>query len=271
MPEELLTTAEAARRLGIGPSTVKRWADEGILACVRTVGGHRRFVSEEVDRFQQKVFSKACSMEVDQWVDLLLGDDTGPFQINAALFQARGERSHWWEVCTLLSTVLEEIGIRSARGKLGIAQDHVASERLSRGLAFAIQCIGTAPRSPPCVLVTAEGEDHVLRLLMVELCAREADWNAIWLGRTCPLTDALDVVERRRARAVAMSASSTFKDRENLAQQERAIGNFLAPKKVPLLLDGNGAWPEVPHYGERIHTFQQLSRRLSQLRLPSRN
>ena len=37
--EGLLTSAEAARRLGIAVSTLKRWADEGRIEHVRTVGG----------------------------------------------------------------------------------------------------------------------------------------------------------------------------------------------------------------------------------------
>ncbi len=40
---KLMTTREAANRLGVGATTVKRWADEGVLACVRTRGGHRRY------------------------------------------------------------------------------------------------------------------------------------------------------------------------------------------------------------------------------------
>ncbi len=44
----LLTTTEAAKLLGVGTSSVKRWADEGRLPVVRTPGGHRRFRPEDV-------------------------------------------------------------------------------------------------------------------------------------------------------------------------------------------------------------------------------
>jgi photoactive yellow protein len=39
----LVTTREAAERLGVGTTTIKRWSDEGLLACVKTPGGHRRY------------------------------------------------------------------------------------------------------------------------------------------------------------------------------------------------------------------------------------
>jgi excisionase family DNA binding protein len=48
--DELLTPAEAARRLGVTANTVTRWSRAGKIAAVHTVGGHRRFRSSEVER-----------------------------------------------------------------------------------------------------------------------------------------------------------------------------------------------------------------------------
>ncbi len=43
MQDQLITTRAAASLLGVGTTSIKRWADEGTLPCVRTAGGHRRF------------------------------------------------------------------------------------------------------------------------------------------------------------------------------------------------------------------------------------
>jgi excisionase family DNA binding protein len=40
---ELLTTTAAARLIGVSPTSLKRWAQAGLVECVKTVGGHRRF------------------------------------------------------------------------------------------------------------------------------------------------------------------------------------------------------------------------------------
>ncbi len=40
---EWLTLTEACRLLGVSPTTVRRWADSGLLRIFHTPGGHRRF------------------------------------------------------------------------------------------------------------------------------------------------------------------------------------------------------------------------------------
>ena len=49
----LLTPAEVARLFAVDPKTVSRWAQEGKLTCVRTLGGHRRFRADEVHALLQ--------------------------------------------------------------------------------------------------------------------------------------------------------------------------------------------------------------------------
>ena len=39
----LLTPAEVAALYRVDPRTVTRWAKAGRLACIRTLGGHRRY------------------------------------------------------------------------------------------------------------------------------------------------------------------------------------------------------------------------------------
>jgi len=47
---ELLTPAEAARKLGVTPNTVTRWSRAGKIAAIQTMGGHRRFRRAEIER-----------------------------------------------------------------------------------------------------------------------------------------------------------------------------------------------------------------------------
>ena len=46
--EALLTPGEVATMFRVDPKTVTRWAKAGQLTSVRTLGGHRRYRSVEV-------------------------------------------------------------------------------------------------------------------------------------------------------------------------------------------------------------------------------
>lgn len=48
--DELLTPAEAARKLGVTPNTVTRWSRAGRISAIQTIGGHRRFRRCEIER-----------------------------------------------------------------------------------------------------------------------------------------------------------------------------------------------------------------------------
>jgi excisionase family DNA binding protein len=43
-----MTPAEVAALFRVDPKTVTRWADAGKLTAVRTLGGHRRYLQDEV-------------------------------------------------------------------------------------------------------------------------------------------------------------------------------------------------------------------------------
>lgn len=44
-----MTAGEAARRLHVSPKTINRWANEGRIPCIVTLGGHRRFREADID------------------------------------------------------------------------------------------------------------------------------------------------------------------------------------------------------------------------------
>jgi excisionase family DNA binding protein len=53
MANDWLNLSETAKELGVHPSTVRNWADEGRLPVYRTQGGHRRFKRSEVELWLQ--------------------------------------------------------------------------------------------------------------------------------------------------------------------------------------------------------------------------
>jgi excisionase family DNA binding protein len=53
---QFLTRSEVSRLLGVSPNTVTRWAREGRLACLVTLGGHHRFDREVVEQLRKQQY-----------------------------------------------------------------------------------------------------------------------------------------------------------------------------------------------------------------------
>ena len=52
---KLLRISEAAARLGVHPTTLRTWADKGMVAMVKLPSGYRRFRVEEIERMKQEM------------------------------------------------------------------------------------------------------------------------------------------------------------------------------------------------------------------------
>jgi excisionase family DNA binding protein len=50
MERKTITTAQAAKLLGVSPQTVQKWVDAGYLPAWKTVGGHRRLDAAAVEK-----------------------------------------------------------------------------------------------------------------------------------------------------------------------------------------------------------------------------
>lgn len=258
MPETLLSSAAVARALGVGVSAVKRWADAGVLRCVRTAGGHRRFSRSDLEQFRHSTGGAADPWS--QWIEALVQRR----DINAILALLFGERAacgSWHAVADHVGQLLFTIGERWARDELTVAEEHLATASLQRALAVVAETLPVPGEAPRCVLAAAEGDEHTLGLSLAEICLREQGWRAEWLGSP---TRASDVAERVKAGAdmVALSASSVMSDRRALRAQVRSVGNACQRAGIPLILGGTGRWPDPPAFGIRLERWSDFHLRL---------
>lgn len=67
-----LGLSEAAKILGVHPATVRSWADRGLLASQRTLGGHRRFRRTDLVQWME-VQSTTPSTEAQLLVQSAMG------------------------------------------------------------------------------------------------------------------------------------------------------------------------------------------------------
>lgn len=264
MNQELLTSTEIARLLGVGPTTVKRWADAGVIRCIKTPGQHRRFPRSEVDRLLQRADGPAALDRVAEWVQLLKGD-ASVHALHGELLADRTRLGSWWRVGELLGAVVDEIGRGWAEGAISILEEHLASARLSRALARVSEELPVAGGARRCLLVSAQGDEHTLGLSLVELVVRELGLAARWAGARTPLSEIVDVVGRGELDLVLVSASTASVHTPALDEQLRILSRACERAGSGLIVGGGGAWPDDAGSARRYRTLGELHRSLLEL------
>lgn len=261
----MLTTTEAAGLAAVTPSTIKRWADQGFLPYVRTAGGHRRFERFTLERVlrAQRAPDALGDSEAAAWVRCLVHGRR--HELDSRLLEARERHGAWFRVADELVLALIELGEQWARGELSIAEEHVASDALTRALARIGDSLPTRLDGPLCALACAGDDEHTLGLSLAELCLREAGFSPLWLGRRTPSVELLRVVRADRVALVALSASQASSDRKQLGRLVREVGAACVEHDVELVLGGAGAWPTQPAYGTRLSSFALFRERLDAL------
>ena len=56
--DDYLGPGQVARILHVSPKTVSRWATQGWLPCVVTLGGHRRFRRQTIEEIAREMHVK---------------------------------------------------------------------------------------------------------------------------------------------------------------------------------------------------------------------
>ena len=264
MERDLLTTREVAKILGVGTTSIKRWADSGLLRCVKTPGGHRRFPREGVDAFLERGQSEqaydprqSSQNRTESWLRRLK-DGISTNDIVKSLHAERRSHGSWYEVADSMSVVLEEIGRAWARGDLSVIQEHIISERLMRALARIVEADLPTDGARTCMLMSAEGDEHTLGLSLLELCLREVGWSTTWVGRKTPIHIACEFILSHDIQMVAVSASEYSRDGSALADQANRLAGACRTRNIPLMLGGMGLWPSDIEDTTRIFTFTQM-------------
>lgn len=267
--KQILNTTEAASALGVGPSTVKRWADEGVLPHTRTAGGHRRFRRVDVESLLDNTRSdlntgsnsKHGSTHAKEWLEFLRTHDD-LYAVAARLLEACVRLESWCGVASELGDVLVEVGLQWSAGQLSVVEEHIITERIMRAVAWCGRMIPVSPSAPTCMLICAEGDEHVAGLTLVELCARATGWRTIWAGRGTPLSALEDYLDHQNIEMLAVSASAISSDPEALQSQYQRLVELARPRGISLVLGGAGAWPTQLEYGVRLNTLESLHRLL---------
>ena len=265
---ELISTSQAMRILGVGSTTIKRWANEKKLPFVRTLGGHRRYLLTDVESLLQSQSGGMPQdlLDVDDWIKLLVGK-TDVTVVRETLNRLHNHYGNWFQATDFLGGLLEQIGLRWAAGDVSIVEEHIASSLLDHAMLAIAANIRIPDSAPVGLLATLTGERHTLGLSLTQLCLKSRGLQPLWVGADTPVDELVSEINLTKPALVALSASRWSTDAGSLAKGYRDIVMACQAQGTVLILGGQGVWPENDDYGHRCHTFEDLRMELERLEL----
>lgn len=201
--DSLLSPKQVADSIGASESSVKRWCDQGLLATIKTAGGHRRIPVQEALRFvrdrncdvvEPRILSLPDAADrkarrIDGCAErltaaLVASNELACHAIVFDLFLAGHPESQIFD--EVIAPAFHRIGDLWECHELEVYQERSACELMMR-LLHELRSKQTPPdRSVSAFGATIEGDQYSLPVTMAELVLRSAGWDARLLGSSIP-------------------------------------------------------------------------------------
>ncbi|MCC6906116.1 MAG: helix-turn-helix domain-containing protein [Anaerolineae bacterium] len=150
---EWVSLREAASILGVHPSTVRSWADEGSLPSQRTPGGHRRFRRSDLERWMNR--ENASAAPVTSEIQLMIQNAMGRarMEISEGQLQGLSWYNHMAPEARVVHGALSRRLLDLLTRYLSQPDDHTALLQEARALGgeYAQVCRQTALSLPDAV------------------------------------------------------------------------------------------------------------------------
>jgi methanogenic corrinoid protein MtbC1 len=156
-----------------------------------------------------------------------------------ALSNALRERRRAEVFDGLLRSAMALVGERWREGRWTIAEEHLATQTLTRALERIRAPQGPESRvGPLAVLAGVAGEHHGIGLICLDQVLREEGWTVANLGADVPAPDLARFLARNRADLVALTAS--LPDRVEALRESVAAALAVRPEDpLPVMVGGS--------------------------------
>jgi excisionase family DNA binding protein len=259
MVKSTLSPKELAQAIGVSESSLKRWADKGVVKVVRTAGGHRRISVPEAIRFIRESKASLVDPRLLGLSDMsTVADDLPPRGAESerlyrllragSAAEARGLVLSLYLSGHSAATILDG-PVKEAMWKLGDLWRHDPSGIFieHRATDICIQAVNQLrllfpePDSGTVAVGGAPaGDPYLLPSLLAATVLAAEGVEAINLGPDTPFDTLRAAAVEHRARLVWLSVSSKVEEREFLKELE-ALASELAASGVCVVLGGQEA------------------------------
>ena len=260
-----LSPRELATAIGVSESSLKRWADDGMIAVTRTAGGHRRIARHEALRFirqtgQQVLRPQVLGFAESQTIPLTSDATQDPAE---ALYDAllRGSRREalglvqgWflagralaWIFDGPVTTAMERMGQLWRCESDGVLLEHRATDLCIQAVMQLRLALPAEPHGARTAFGAAlAGDPYLLPSLMAATMLQEAGLHAVNLGPQTPLPVLGAAALQHRAKLLWLSVS-TEAATESAKAGLRRMAEDLEPIGTNLVVGGRASGVLAP-------------------------
>jgi len=280
----LISSADVAKILGVNVATVKRWTDTGKLDCVKTAGGHRKFLLRHLAAFamgHEKYSERLSLLPLDNQLNLELShqilrtdyDQLIPYVLDRAiscdqsavktvlngLVMVNQNLASIYD--DLLTPILHTIGEMWMDGRLSVSQEHLASQTIRDGI-IQLQDVVVKPektRTKAFVLTLSE-ELHDIPAKMVQHLLEQRGFQVLFSGQKTPVGDTVSVFKSYKPERVYLS--SIYNENATAAQAEfRELQDLCEKYDATLYVGGSGVAQlglDATHECIHLNTFTDV-------------
>lgn len=272
-----LTPKELAEAIGVSESSLKRWADSGLIQVSRTGGGHRRIAVAEAIRFIRDTNQILVRPNILGLRDVETlearpaddGDDAGRLYSYLHEGQARAARGlllSWYlagrriaEICDgPLREAMDRIGEIWQHSEAGIFIEHRATDICIQALNQLRLLAEPQDQGPVAVGGAPSRDPYILPSICVSAVLAGEGVRTINLGADTPIGVLMRAAIQHRARLVYVSVSAPG-DPVLLSQDLATLAERIASLGAALVIGGRAVpqvrVPDLPH----VHVCERLA------------
>jgi excisionase family DNA binding protein len=231
MDNTYISTREVADLLAVTDTTVKRWTNSGRLKCAKTLGGHRKYILSDIEKFaeennisitgvttplrkdqREKLGFAMYSKNMDMAVEIIMeeslqGDREGMFE--SLMYLVKNRMKFADIIDNIIKPAMEKVGYLWETKKLGVEQEHLASDTIKTALSrLVVYFPHQKEKNIKVLLACSEEETHDLGLQSLAYELERGGYRIHYLGANTPFKSLIKAAKTEKPDYIMLSASA---------------------------------------------------------------
>jgi len=262
--QKSLNSLEVAKLFGVNVSSVKRWTDAGRLDCIRTAGGHRKFLMSHLTTFIQNNQSQTKKINlfpIESPDDVEIATNILKMDFPALIDYVekcalKSQRKQVQKVLSglylsqvplhqifdeLITPVLHRIGILWYEGEIEILDEHLATDTLCDSLSRLQGIVRLPdPTRGRVLCLMLPNDTHEVALKMTDYVLEERGFEVFFGGAMPTPNFKLDsLFERIQPKRVYFSSTYVVNQNETQTYLDEAL-ELCGTYRASAFLGGRG-------------------------------